>query len=428
MHQPATKKYIPVILIITVFFSLLAVLAVVVQPANAQSTDSGPYEPGWVIIPPECLGRQAAGDKPCDLDSFINLFVNLAKVGLKVLPYITMIMVIWAGFNLIMAGGNPTKIEEGKRMVSSIVIGVIVILVLAWGFSYFIVYTLTCNPQDKASCEAKLFYGYPWQKEWWGGGEAHLASADLGCCVNTTAQWCQERLNEEDCEAQGGSFQGKGSACEASKAVCDNYAAGCCVPDNPTDTDCQSPSSIEACKNLSGYHNVTDRICLEIEQCLAGSQYVFGCCVPDLVPDEPDVWNLCQLPQPGTLCGEYAGTTFRQSLACNNFPICKSGCCVPYCGTATSRASEYWCGNQHSGATKFHSGSCNNLETDVANCCAIPLANSNNYRCLYADSGNQINRQYCEDLGGIYDEANCQDAGLTCQILLPIDNTFCNTP
>jgi len=88
------KKSITKLFII--FCLTLVVLAMSATPVKAYEV----YKNGFTIIPEECLGSQVATEqtKQCDINSFVQLFVNLAAVGLKVLPYLAMLMIIGSGF------------------------------------------------------------------------------------------------------------------------------------------------------------------------------------------------------------------------------------------------------------------------------------------------------------------------------------------
>ncbi len=213
--------------------------------AHAQEYE---YQENWVIIPPECRGSNS--EKQCDLNSFVQLFVNLAIVGMKVLPYLSMIMMIWAGFNLIQSGGNPEKIQGGKKMISSIVIGVLIVTILAWTWSYFIVFLLTGNQ--------KLFPNTPFSRDWWGGGTIEDRPPSVGCCVvtdalSTAGVGCVENLKTEciglpvaikteyNVDIQT-FFQGEQQYCD-DVTQCQNYQQGCCVPRDATDKTCYYPAT-----------------------------------------------------------------------------------------------------------------------------------------------------------------------------------------
>lgn len=187
------KLIIPSLLLISILLSgLISFFPLGTTAQETTAPTSEDYEDeSWRIIPKECISSSLVKEgekKECDLDSFVQLFINLANIGKKVLPYLTMIMVIWAGFNLIMAGGNPEKIQSGKKMLTSIFLGIIIILILAWAWSSFVVYVLTCDPARKEeTCQGTVFSGYGiWEREWWGGDPGPEQTADQGCCVVNT--------------------------------------------------------------------------------------------------------------------------------------------------------------------------------------------------------------------------------------------------
>lgn len=241
------KKNIGLIIGACLVLSVIGIALFAPTPASAAGTceeTSGykQYEEGWKIMP-DCF---TCGS--CDLYDFVQLFVNLANVGLKVLPYLAMFMMIWAGFNLIMAGGNPQKIQEGKKMITSVILGVIIIVILAWAWSYFIVYALTCDPAHKETCQAKLFPGGGiWEREWWGGGEATVEhQPGTGCCI-VNGFGCID-TDQTTCTSLGGpdiqtTYEGDYQYCHNFSATCQSYQVGCCVPTDPNSNACTSPGT-----------------------------------------------------------------------------------------------------------------------------------------------------------------------------------------
>ncbi|MCH7492346.1 hypothetical protein IID19_02000 [Patescibacteria group bacterium] len=203
------------------------------------------YEDGLKIIPDECLHPTTDG-KICDLTSFVQLFINLAQVMLKILPYIAMIMMIWAGFNLMTSGGNPEKIQGGKKMVISIILGVLITTILAWTWSFFVITLLTCDLGNKEkTCEGKIFPGYIFGKEWWGGGNpVESLPPEAGCCVINDVG-CTE-VTKEECSDFTGFFQGGLSFCSQIKQ-CETFAkGGCCADENDGNDICYNANE-EGC-------------------------------------------------------------------------------------------------------------------------------------------------------------------------------------
>lgn len=398
--------------------TLCFVIVAFATPRLSQAASFKPYEKGWQLLPDCALDS----DQLCTLDDFVQGFINVAQVGLRILPYIALLMMVWAGFNLIIAGGNPEKVQEGKRMITSVLLGIIIIIFLAWTWTFAVVTLLTGNSVGATA-------GYVLGKPWWGGGTAHTPSADLGCC-HVYNMGCSEKVSESKCKEltviYSGTFMGPGSACPDNP--CKNYANGCCRPTDITLTgQCHTPSSINGCIDYPNYLLDQSQSCVEIAQCHGTS---VGCCVPTAPPDDPAMWQSCSTPVSRGVCP--AGTSFQDGLNCYDFPICKPGCCVPKCSVAWDRASQYWCeqggGHQTYGDNTFRLGSCNNSELNVG-CCVLENAPGFDM-CYFADGPRAYNRQRCNDAGGVWDDdVTCAGSIPTpCRTGVPLTDPLCGIP
>ncbi|MDD5039552.1 MAG: pilin [Patescibacteria group bacterium] len=311
---------------------LLALCVVCIASAipSAANAAQATYPEGFKIIPDCALDK---GN--CDLDDFVQLFVNLAGVALRILPYLAMIMMIWAGFNLIMAGGNPQKIQEGKKMISSIVVGMIIVIVLAWCFAHFVVFILT------GSFNIFPGYGNPLEREWWGGGTTGQVDPEKGCCVIKEGGCVEETREQCECRQnplvyicpdgtpgleQETNFMGEGEYCYSFEAACTKFKYGCCIPKVPNAADpgsdtCYVPDDDGCLKFPGTTHN--SNICAALTDIcdpslIQGTQDISpdatGCCVKD------------------SSCAETTFTgctgTFNYGVSCNNIEECKQGCCV----------------------------------------------------------------------------------------------------
>ncbi len=296
----------------------------------AFAADNYEEYPGGFKILPDCYK-----DGICDLDDFVQLFINLAHVGLKVLPYLAMIFMIWAGFNLIMAGGNPEKIQGGKKMLTSIILGVLIVTILAWVWSLFVVVVLT------GSLEGKIFTGYgsPLEREWWGGGAVGDLPPEAGCCV-VNGYGCIE-VTREDCAnypaiwLRAGvtppetNFMGEQQYCYDYVATCSKWDYGCCVPTDVENTTCYTPGKNGCLEWPFTEHtpnncaNIKDR-CENIEIGDAppdGS--TTGCCV------EQDSCNTKGY-------SECAGSFYAEQ-SCDSVDGCSGGCCVGVHGCTSGK-------------------------------------------------------------------------------------------
>ncbi|MFH1207659.1 MAG: pilin [Patescibacteria group bacterium] len=364
-------------LLLISIFSLIFIVGVSLPFLTHAADDTGS---GFEFIPQECTGNQGPDDPPCDLNSFVNLFVNLAQVALKVLPFLAMLMMIWAGFNLITAGGSPEKIQQGKKMVTSVVIGVVIVIFLAWGFAAFVVSTLTCNPQDLAAgktCLGTVFpgYGTPFEKDWWGGGEANPKPPNSGCCVvefsgckEVTQTECTSWSTLYDDEVQ---FMGENVFCSEAKAVCENYTKGCCVPNDPTEKTCYWPDAKTGCIPYpTTQHDPTackylgqkcDKDKIQGEG--TADEGVTGCCVQ---------LSTCSMTKIGDC---QSGGTFLQGKDCSTSDegkdSCGSGCCI---GKNSCTKGKVGCDSK-----LWDPQECSSLTNDCeTNCCVQDPGGNNN--------------------------------------------------
>lgn len=62
----------------------------------------------------------------CTIEDFINQFVILAQWGQSVVILLGVLFMIWGGVQWITAGGRPSKVEDGKRIVQGTIIGIII--------------------------------------------------------------------------------------------------------------------------------------------------------------------------------------------------------------------------------------------------------------------------------------------------------------
>lgn len=286
------------------------------------------YPEGFKVLP-DCYK-----DGICDLDDFVQLFVNLSQVALKILPYLAMVFMIWAGFNLIMAAGNPEKIQEGKKMLTSIIVGILIVTILAWTWSLFIVVVLT------GSLEGKIFPGTPLEREWWGGGTVAGLAPEEGCCV-VDGYGCIE-VTKEECESYPAiwfvvgmtppvvNFMGEQQYCYEFVAACSKWTLGCCVPRYEEDTTCYEPTQ-KGCLEWPFTEHTPNR-CLNIEQCdkdkivsgdTAVGESATGCCVEQ---HECSTKNY----------SECAGNFYAEQ-SCDSVEGCSGGCCVSAHGCTSGK-------------------------------------------------------------------------------------------
>lgn len=202
-----------------------------------------PFEFGW--------DEYCYPVRPCQLNDFIQLFVDLAKWGWWILPSLALLFLFIGGFLFINSMGNPQSIEKAKKIITSTVIGTLFVVLLAWLLTSFVITILTGG---------KTIFG----KDWWGGGKA--TTPGEGCCV-TQLGCLEQKTTKDECDTYANSRWEKGWGCE-SITDCLNMAEGCCVPEYEYSSYCQVPEKLYGCiKYGAGYTLVQGKACSSIQQC-----------------------------------------------------------------------------------------------------------------------------------------------------------------
>lgn len=112
-----------------------------VAPAVAEEAGDAPAitcETGPILPPCTCSGD-------CNLDDFVLLFIRGANFFLSLLAISALLMFGWGGFIMIMSRGNTTAIQEGKKVLTSTLMGVFFALI-SWVLINTIVLFFTYDP------------------------------------------------------------------------------------------------------------------------------------------------------------------------------------------------------------------------------------------------------------------------------------------
>ncbi len=94
----------------------------------------------------------------CDFCDWINLFVVLEKVILSLFGGLALVLMVWAGQSFITAAGNQEKIAQAKRLMTSTIFGVVIIL--AGYFLVNILIGILVTPSKQPL--SKNIFGQPW--------------------------------------------------------------------------------------------------------------------------------------------------------------------------------------------------------------------------------------------------------------------------
>lgn len=129
-------------------------------------------------------------DGNCDLDQFVQLFINLYAFGLRLLGPLAAFYLIVGGVILMTASGYQNRIEMGKNIINQAVAGVFIVLV-SWIVIDTTVYLLT---YDKEGNPHHLVF----QKPWAGGFTYNCEGSDTleRGCENKSVQELETNLSK----------------------------------------------------------------------------------------------------------------------------------------------------------------------------------------------------------------------------------------
>ncbi|KKU48093.1 MAG: hypothetical protein UX68_C0022G0018 [Parcubacteria group bacterium GW2011_GWA2_46_9] len=138
---------------------ILVVIVLIALTAPSIANAAFPEDP---LIPSGCISSQGydAQGRPlpreeCGLKEMVKVAVNISKLILGVLGSVTLLFFIYGGFVWITAAGNTQRIEQGKKVFESALVGLIIVL-SSWLIIYFITAALTGTPVGE---QVKLFNG-----------------------------------------------------------------------------------------------------------------------------------------------------------------------------------------------------------------------------------------------------------------------------
>ncbi len=146
-------------LLLATGLALLVVWRFPAQPAQAQLTNGASVDTTDVseweltLVPTECQ----TGDG-CDICEVTKIFTNAADIVASLLSGIALLTFVIGGLFLIFSGGNPSRVETGKKILIGTISGLAIIF-LAWITVNIIVRTasITGGTSDTT----------PFTPEWW---------------------------------------------------------------------------------------------------------------------------------------------------------------------------------------------------------------------------------------------------------------------
>ena len=106
------------------------------------------------------FNKDCAQNGNCGFCDWINLFVVLQKVILSLFGGLALLLLVWGGQGLITAGGNEENIKKSKDLITSTIIGVVIIL--AGYFIVNVILVLLLTKPEKGSLPTDQLFNSNW--------------------------------------------------------------------------------------------------------------------------------------------------------------------------------------------------------------------------------------------------------------------------
>lgn len=134
-----------------------ALLATWPQTTLAQGTTTSRFS--FSLVPPDCQDEDG-----CNICEVVKIFTNAATIIATVLSSVALLMFVIGGFMMIFSGGQPEKVERGKKVLIGTITGIGIVF-LAWLAVNIIVRVSATSGKSSAGgvvATTKIF-----GKDWW---------------------------------------------------------------------------------------------------------------------------------------------------------------------------------------------------------------------------------------------------------------------
>jgi lysylphosphatidylglycerol synthetase-like protein (DUF2156 family) len=83
--------------------------------------------------------------------NLIEIILSIVGVALSILGVIFLVLIIYAGYNYMIAGGDEGKVETAKQTITRAVIGLVIVLI-SFAIVQFVVPNLLCATGVNLAC------------------------------------------------------------------------------------------------------------------------------------------------------------------------------------------------------------------------------------------------------------------------------------
>lgn len=244
----------------------LSVMSLWVQPTLGATAP--PKRFSFSLVPPSCQDEDG-----CNICEIVKIFTNAADIISAVLSAAALLMFIFGGFMLIFSGGQPERVERGKKILIGTITGLGIVF-LAW-FAVNVIVRISASSGTNSSggvdTTTKIF-----TQDWWEFNKCE-PTLPISCAGLSVGELC----GSGDCAGKT-----KSAACSCYRPINSDGDSNTCLSDGNTVDEansknkkcfCASQCTRLAKKSKRGY------LCLTEKQAAAGYTTATGISCPDPV-------------------------------------------------------------------------------------------------------------------------------------------------
>jgi len=136
MMRDITKRLFPSAIIAVIGASVLHVGA-----AHAQGFDFGVFELGNIL-------NLGVGDPRI-------IIIRLINAALEFIGIITLVIILWGGFQFMISGGNDEKVKRAGATIRNAIIGLIIVI-LSWSIVRFVITEFVAAIDDERTATEEV--------------------------------------------------------------------------------------------------------------------------------------------------------------------------------------------------------------------------------------------------------------------------------
>ncbi len=118
--------------------------------AAGPSSSTNP-NPGTAVDYLDAAGKSMTGAEAAAGPNIVQIVLSIIGVALSIMGVIFLVLIIYAGWNYMTAGGDEGKVETAKHTIARATIGLLIVL-CSYAIVQFVVPNLLCATGVNAAC------------------------------------------------------------------------------------------------------------------------------------------------------------------------------------------------------------------------------------------------------------------------------------